>query len=91
MTRRICNMCGKDFDIWDEQEDFSIHTRAGYGSEFDEEEIDLDLCCGCFDHMMLEYIIPKCKHVPVTNWTKNDAAVALLRQGENDDNPNGRR
>lgn len=89
MTKRVCNMCGKDFDLWDEQEDFSIHTQVGYGSKFDEEIIDLDLCCDCFDRMMLEYIIPKCKHIPVTNTTKEDAARILYISGSGERGSDG--
>lgn len=37
-----CNLCGKEFDEWDEQESFGIHTRVGYGSKFDGDDIELD-------------------------------------------------
>lgn len=53
MARTIkCNKCGKDFDMWDEQEDFSIHRHCGYGSKYDGSIINLDLCCDCFDEFI---------------------------------------
>lgn len=62
MARKtICNMCGKEFDEWDVQEQFGFHYHVGFGSRFDEQIIDCDLCCSCFDKMMEEYILPNCK------------------------------
>lgn len=66
MIKRICNMCGKEMDVYDLQENFSLHSRIGYGSVFDEDKIDIDLCCSCFDKTMKEYIIPNCTITPVT-------------------------
>lgn len=65
MLKRVCNVCGKDFDLWDTQEGFGFHYTVGYGSEFDGQGINLDLCCDCFDKLMNEYIIPRCKISPV--------------------------
>lgn len=54
-----CDLCGKEFDEFDTQEDFGIHYNSiGYGSKFDRETIDVDMCCACFDKMMGEYITP---------------------------------
>jgi hypothetical protein len=58
-------MCGNEFNEWDTQEDFGFHYSVGYGSKFDGDIIDLDLCCGCFDKIM-DWIIPQCKTNPVT-------------------------
>lgn len=58
----ICNKCGKQFDQWDMQEDYSIHRQAGYGSSHDGDFIDLDLCCDC-----MEELIKSCKISPVTH------------------------
>ena len=55
-------MCGKEFDEWDKQEGFGFHYICGYGSRHDEEEIECDLCCDCFDKLLEEYLIPKCQH-----------------------------
>ena len=29
-NRKICSMCGKKFDMWDEQEDFCFVRHIGY-------------------------------------------------------------
>lgn len=51
-------MCGKDFDEFDIQEDFSLYRHIGYGSKYDMNKLELDLCCGCFDKLVDEYIMP---------------------------------
>ena len=61
----LCNICGKKFDMWDEQENFGLHYHVGYGSKFDTNIIDCDLCCNCFDKLMNEYIIPRSKIDPI--------------------------
>lgn len=65
MMKRVCNMCGKDFDEMDTQEDFGLHYHVGYGSGFDGSIINADFCCDCFDRLMNEYIIPNSKISPV--------------------------
>lgn len=57
-------MCGKQFDIWDEQENFGIHHLVGYGSKYDGERIEMDLCCDCFDKI-IDTLIPMCVHSPI--------------------------
>lgn len=52
-----CNLCGKRFSFWDEQEKYSIHTTCGYGSENDGATIELDLCCDCMDALVKKCII----------------------------------
>ena len=61
MQKITCNMCGKEFDDWDMQEDFSIHGCIGYGSKFDGLYLRLDLCCDCMDNL-----IRSCKIPPVS-------------------------
>lgn len=51
-TTIICNKCGKKFDMWDTQEDFSIHRHCGYGTKYDGSVINLDLCCNCFEELV---------------------------------------
>lgn len=70
MYKRVCNICGKEFDMWDEQEDFSLVRHVGYGSKYDGETIQLDMCCDCFDKLM-DGLIPKCAIPPVKEqgWT----------------------
>lgn len=52
-----CNMCGKKFDFWDEQENFSLTRRIGYGSKFDTCHLQLDLCCECMDKIIEQCVI----------------------------------
>lgn len=67
--KTICNMCGKEFDEWDVQEQFGFHHHVGFGSHFDVQIIECDLCCACFDRMMKEYILPNCKIDPIVGGT----------------------
>lgn len=60
MNIRYCNICGSKMDFWDIQGDYTIHTTAGYGSKYDEEEIELHICCDCMDK-----IIDQCKITPI--------------------------
>lgn len=53
----LCNMCGKELDIWDIQENFSIRGRFGYGTKYDGSDYDLDLCCGCMEKLIDECVI----------------------------------
>lgn len=57
---KVCNMCGKVLDIWDQQEDFSIEKQLGYGTSYDGEELSLHLCCDC-----MEEIINSCQVNPI--------------------------
>ena len=41
---KICSMCGKKFDMWDEQEDFCFVRHIGYGSKYDMKGLYLNLC-----------------------------------------------
>lgn len=56
----ICNICGQEFDFWDGNENFAIHTRLGYGTKFDGDILDLHICCDC-----MENIIQMCSVSPI--------------------------
>ena len=63
MKKTFCNMCGREFNLFDEQERFGIHSPyIGYGSKYDECSLELDLCCDCMDK-----IIDACEISPVTD------------------------
>lgn len=62
--KTLCNMCGKEFDQWDESESRGIHDQFGYGSKHDGDNIDLDLCCDCFDKV-IDWVLPQCKINPI--------------------------
>lgn len=57
----VCNKCGKKFDIWDTQENFSIYTRLGYGTKYDGDNLELDLCCECMEKLIAECAISPIK------------------------------
>ena len=61
MTIRKCNLCGKDFNELDINNDCSFVIYPGYGSRHDCERIEVDLCCDCMDDL-----IEKCAISPVT-------------------------
>lgn len=61
MARVIyCNICGKKFDIYDESSEAFINTEMGYGSKYDGEQVDFDICNKCMDEL-----IDKCKISPI--------------------------
>lgn len=64
---KICDLCGKRFDDWDREESFEMDYWCGYGSKHDEEHIQFDFCCACFDEMLDTYIIPKVRAVQEGN------------------------
>lgn len=57
----ICNRCGKKFDIWDAQEDFTIQTQMGYGTKFDGDSLEIHLCCSCMEMLIDGCIISPIK------------------------------
>lgn len=63
MKKKICNMCGKEMDLFDAQENFSLRREIGYGSRYDGEILELNLCCDCMDR-----IIEQCKIRPVFDY-----------------------
>lgn len=58
---KICNKCGRVLDIFDIQEDFSIHKEnLGYGTKYDTDKLNITLCCSC-----MEKLIDSCCVSPV--------------------------
>lgn len=61
-----CTKCGNYFMLFDAQENFRIDTGIiGYGSQYDECSIKIDLCTDCFDELM-QTLIPDCIENPVS-------------------------
>lgn len=52
-----CNKCGKKMDIFDIEAQFSFQRQLGYGSKYDGDNLDLDLCCDCMDVLIDECVI----------------------------------
>lgn len=58
---KYCNVCGRELDIWDLQEELSItKERMGYGTAYDGDSVHLQFCCECF-----ERLVRACKINPV--------------------------
>ena len=66
ICKTVCNVCEKEFDVWDAQENYGLHYFLGYGSQRDGKSIALDMCCSCFDKL-LDYLLPLCKINPIKN------------------------
>lgn len=60
VNKVICNKCGKEFDMWDMEENYSIYTRCGYGTQYDGSFLELDMCCGC-----MAELIESCEVTPI--------------------------
>jgi len=52
IVKMRCNKCGKEMDIWDRQENFSINGICGYGTKYDGSKIQLNLCCDCMEELI---------------------------------------
>ena len=57
-----CNLCGKNLDFWDQNEDFSWTRHLGYGTKYDGNTLNLHLCCEC-----IKKIIEECTVSPIVN------------------------
>ena len=52
----ICNICGKPFDKFDEQENFGFDYHIGYGSKYDLTHVEAHICIDCFDKLLGKFI-----------------------------------
>lgn len=66
--KQVCNLCGRELDFFDQQENFTIHKKIGYGSVYDGTTANLKLCCACFDR-----IVSMCTISPITTCTTLDS------------------
>jgi len=64
---KICNMCGKEFDMCDYIGEYGFKRYVNFGSKYDGDYISIDLCCGCMDKF-----IESCKINPVFETFLND-------------------
>lgn len=76
-----CTVCGKKFDMWDVQESFRFHHRVGYGSKYDGRDLNLNMCCACFDGLMDE-LVPRCKtnlfQILMRNWQRHIRKICRI-------------
>lgn len=78
LIRQVCNVCGRDLDEVDVQEDYGIHKVMGYGTKFDGDTLDLHLCCNC-----MENLIDSCAVSPIpTAESKDKGEPIFLILGE---------
>lgn len=68
---KVCNMCGKTFDFWDEMENLCFDNHIGFGSSYDLHHMKLNLCCQCFDKI-IDWILPQCKYNPFSEEETED-------------------
>lgn len=66
MKKIFCNVCGKEFDVYDEHnaDVANISGYVGYGSKYDTHYIDLHMCNDCFDKLM-DKMMEECKFSPI--------------------------
>lgn len=55
--KTVCNKCGKEFDLWDAQEDFTIEGVLGYGTKYDGDKLKIHLCCDCMEKLIDECVV----------------------------------
>ena len=65
MKTTMCNMCGRIITS-DDQCAKGFHDIFCYGSEFDGDSFNLDLCGECVDIVAKE-ISAKCRHNPFSD------------------------
>lgn len=46
-----CDMCGKEFDYWDKNQNFILENSFHYGSRYDLGYVKVHLCIDCMDKM----------------------------------------
>lgn len=53
MARKVyCNCCGKEFGTYDYFVTNPISFCVGYGSKYDGERVQLDICVACLDKLI---------------------------------------
>jgi hypothetical protein len=55
--KKLCNHCGKELDVFDLQQDFTLHKDIGYGSIYDGDSVHYQICCECFDKIAEECVV----------------------------------
>lgn len=65
MEELKCNLCGQPLDQWDVQNDFVLHRKIGFGSDYDTEELKLQLCNSCLDSL-----VARCEVTPLVEYNE---------------------
>lgn len=78
-TIAICNMCGKKIHPMDiECNQFSLSHEFGYGSIYDCQSLQLDLCSDCQD-ALTTYLIKNCKINPIEKYDTNFTIMKQIK------------
>lgn len=64
MITRYCNYCGKQIDNKDDYQHHHIYIPMWYGSKYDGDDVQADLCLECTDKL-IDFLRPLCKYDPV--------------------------
>lgn len=56
-NKKVCNLCGKELDIFDLNQAFVMNNHIGYGSMHDGDDVSLRLCCDCFDKLIEKCVV----------------------------------
>ena len=59
----ICNLCGKELDMFEEVTTSHVDIPFFYGSKYDGEHLKLSLCATCYDQIA-DNLISACKVKP---------------------------
>lgn len=58
--KKVCNICGKELGVLDQDSDYTMCVRMGYGTNHDLEYAEIHMCCECLDHL-----VETCKVSPI--------------------------
>ena len=58
--KKVCNVCGNEFNMYDDIDGYSIHKKVGYGSKYDGKFMHMNICIKCMDKL-----IDSCRIKPV--------------------------
>ena len=87
---RVCSICGKRFDNLDIQEDHRIKHYFGYGSRYDLQIFEADLCLSCFDKI-IDMVLPLFPSSPLREYDNYadpmDGKPSILEAWERDNDP----
>ncbi len=62
INKCVCNKCGHK--ITASQWTMKSNFRIGFGSQYDMNKLDLDLCPTCFDYF-IDWLRPQCEVDPI--------------------------
>lgn len=73
-----CTMCNRILNEWDMYGDFYYHKWIGYGSRYDENRLDLELCGNCFDKVV-SFIVNNSANNPLKEYDEKQENGYFVR------------